>query len=172
MQLLYLWKVVIVKKYFREPKPDYSPLNFLNNYNDWQMSARLPLIGVQRPSTKHDKKYIYNKFLENPSFSPKKMFKEIKDHFVKIRKLWKTLKWEEGEINGSYSSSSNNSGSSSSSNRLCQDFCLLPLKVALFIFPSFRLNDNGVIKKRRNSSWNSYLVTVYAPHELWTVSGQ
>ena len=46
------------------------------------------------------------------------------------------------------------------------------IKVALFIFPSFRLNDNGVIKKRRNSSWNSYPVTVYAPHELWTVSGQ
>ena len=43
------------------------------------------------------------------------------------------------------------------------------IKVALFIFPSFRLNDNGVITKRRNSSWNSYLVTVYAPHELWTV---
>lgn len=77
-----------------------------------------------------------------------------------------------GEINESYSSSSNSSGSSSSSNRLCQDFCLLPLKVALFIFPSFRLNDNEVIMKRRNSSWNSYLVTVYAPHELWTVSGQ
>lgn len=46
------------------------------------------------------------------------------------------------------------------------------IKVALFIFPSFRLNDNEVITKRRNSSWNSYLVTVYAPHELWTVSGQ
>ena len=33
------------------------------------------------------------------------------------------------------------------------------VKVALFIFPSFRLNDNEVITKRRNSSWNSYLVT-------------